>query len=72
MESFRTAFRDELDVGTVVSVTAIFAAFHLLAGLSAFAVVGAPVVLVGVAALNEVARAQEAVAPDLKRIAAAN
>lgn len=52
MESFRAAFRDELDVGTVVGVTAVLLAFYAFAEFSTLAVVGAPAVLVGIAALN--------------------
>lgn len=40
MEPFRAAFRDELDVGTVVGVTAVFLAFYAIADLSTLAVVG--------------------------------
>ncbi|TYL37707.1 hypothetical protein CV102_15325 [Natronococcus pandeyae] len=52
MEPFRAAFRDELDVGTVVGVTAVLLAFYAVANLSTLAVVGAPAVLVGVGALD--------------------
>jgi hypothetical protein len=52
MESFRSAFRDELDARTLAGVTGVFVVFHLLADLSTLAVVGAPAALVAVAALT--------------------
>jgi hypothetical protein len=59
MEPFRAAFRDELDVGTVVGVTVVLLALSGFADLSTLTVVGVPAVLVGVAALRAVCTARD-------------